>query len=89
MDFRVSGKQVVQGSFGHFKESFLINRATVYFVGPEPLPLAFFDDERGRVTRLFRVDSDDLDLALCFCGFLACFGQRCGELDLFRLCGRF
>ena len=39
MDFRVSGKQVVQGSFGHFEESFLINKATVYFAGPEPLPL--------------------------------------------------
>ena len=56
MDFCVSGKQIIQGSLSHFEESFLINRATVYFAGPKPLPLAFFADERGRVTHLFGLD---------------------------------
>ena len=67
MDFRVSREPVVQGSFSHFEEPFFMSGAPVYFTGPEPLPFAFFDDERGLVTRLVELERGDLDRPRCFC----------------------
>jgi len=46
VDFRVSRKPVVQGSFRHFEELLFVDGSTVYFTGPEPLPLTFFADDR-------------------------------------------
>ena len=87
MDIRVSREPVVQGSFRHFKEPFFMRGASVYFAGPEPLPLAFFADERGLATRLAELDHGDFDLP-CFCDccfrFVCSLARFCGDLDFFR-----
>ena len=41
MEFRVTWKEVVQGSFSQFVEPFIALRAPISFPGPEPLPRAF------------------------------------------------
>lgn len=61
VDFQVSWKKVVQGSCCQFEKPFFLGRASVYFAGPEPLPWAFFADERGRLTRLDEFDLGDLE----------------------------
>lgn len=68
VDFRVSWKKVVQGSCCQFEKPFFLGRASVYLAGPEPLPWAFFADERGRLTRLDEFDLGDLE-------------RLCGDLD--------
>ena len=42
MEFRVTWKEVIQGSFSQFVDSFIALRASIYFQGLEPLPRAFF-----------------------------------------------
>ena len=70
VDFRVSRKPVVQGSFGHFEELLFVDGSTVFSKGPEPLPLTFFADDRG--------DLGDLDLPrCCFCPL----SRFCGDFD--------
>ena len=39
-------------------------------MGPEPLPLAFFADKRGRLTRLDELARGDFDLCRCCCFFV-------------------
>lgn len=63
MNFQVPWKEVVQRSFSRFEYPFFLKRTTVYFTGPEPLPLAFFDGMRGRVAQLDDILAD-LDLFL-------------------------
>ena len=41
MEFRVTWKEVVQGSFSQFVDPFIALRASIYFPGLEPLPRAF------------------------------------------------
>ena len=56
MEIRVTWKEVVQGSFSQFVDPFIALRASIYFPGLEPLPRAFFEADRCRVTRLVEFD---------------------------------
>ena len=68
VDFQVPWKKVLQGSCCQFEKPFFLGRTTVYFAGPEPLPWAFFADERGRLTRLDGFELGDLE-------------RLCGDFD--------
>jgi len=63
-----------------------VDWATVYFAGPETLPLTFFADDRGLSTRLAELDRGDfgdLDLPRCCVRWFCPFDRLWGDLDLF------